>query len=115
MRDESDELLQTVLWAFEVVRTNKPAMVRQIAATYAEAQALVASIPKENGSSRPRIVACFERWNHYLAKDDLAGAGWILTAVQERIAERDLRDWMAMKILVDQAVALLPTLKQQLH
>lgn len=115
MRDESDELLQTVLWAFEVIRTNKPETVRQIAETYAEAQVLVASIPKENGSARPRIVACFERWNEYRAKDDLAGAGWILTAVQQRIAERDLRDWMAMKILVDQAIALLPGQKRQLH
>lgn len=112
MNDESADLLQTVLWVFEVIRTNKRAVVQRIAETYAEAQRLVATIPKEDGSARPRIVACFARWSVYRDKDDLAGTGWILTAIQERIAEGDLPDSAAIKILIDQAVAMLPNPKR---
>ena len=65
--------------------------VKRIANADQDARSLVATIGLDDeGSARPRIVACFERFNAYKTADDVAAAGWILTAIQERVAERDL-------------------------
>lgn len=107
MHDESTELMKTLTWVVDLIMTADARMLQRIAESHAEAQAHVAGIPFDDWSARPRIVACLEHWNVYKAKDDLGGAGWVLTAVQERIAERDLRAWPDMKAITDQAAAVL--------
>ena len=59
---------------------------------------MVAGIPKDNGDARPRIVACFRRSDILKAADDVACAGWLLTAMLERVNERDLPEWGSVGI-----------------
>jgi len=81
---------------------------QRIAAAYREAQQFVAMLPADNGDARPRIVACFERSDAYRATDDIACVGWILTAIQERVNERNLPDWRKLRRVVNNTVKLLP-------
>lgn len=115
MHDEAADLMKTLTWMLEVIRTNKPKVLRRIAESYAEAQEHVSFIPLEDGSARPRIVACFQHWNVYLAKDDVGGAGWVLAALQERIAEKNLTGWQELQTVADHAVAMLPTPQRAVH
>lgn len=115
MHNESTELIKTLTWVVELVMTTNAAMLQRIAESYTEAQAHVAGIPFDEWSARPRIVACLERWNVHRASDDLGGAGWVLTALQERIAERDVRNWPELKAIADQAVEMLFKPRRRVH
>lgn len=88
---------------------------QRIAEAYAETQALVASIEQDTGSSRPRIVTCFGRFNTYKAAEDVTAVAWILVAVQERITEHDLPGWPTLKIVADKAAAPLRPPRSQMH
>ncbi len=88
---------------------------QRIALAYQEAQELVASIPKDNGDARPRIVACFKRSDTYRAADDATCAGWMLTAIQERVNERDLPDWRQLRKVINIIVKLLPLSRPTVH
>ncbi|WP_348628076.1 hypothetical protein [Sinorhizobium sp. BJ1] len=90
MRDESEELSKTLAWTCGMIVQSRPEDRQRIALAYGEAQDLVAGIPKDDGDARPRILACFARSDAYRAEDDVACVGWILTAIQERVNERDL-------------------------
>lgn len=53
----------------------------RIAEAYAKAQDTIAAIAlDDNGSPRPRILACFRQFDVLNAADDVAAAGWMLTA-----------------------------------
>jgi hypothetical protein len=82
---------------------------QRIADAYQDARTLVATIELDDkGSARPRIVACFERFRAYKAADDVAAAGWILTAMQERVAEGDLPGWRQLRKIIKGTVRGLP-------
>ena len=115
MHDESTDLMKSLMHTLGVITVCTVAERKRIAEAYEAAQALVTGIASENGSARPRIVACFERIDVYKATDDVAAAGWILTALQERIAERNLAGWQALKIVADKAAALLRPSRMQMH
>ena len=68
----------------------------------------MATIAKEEGSARPRIVACFERFEAYKAAGDVNAAGWMLVAIEERIAERDLPGWRKFRTVAKMATRALP-------
>ncbi len=88
---------------------------QRIALAYRQAQALIAAIPLEGGDARPRIVACFQRSDTYRAADDIACVGWILTAIQARVNERNLPDWRQLRKVVRQAVKQLPLSEATMH
>ncbi|MCZ7497445.1 hypothetical protein IG197_32435 (plasmid) [Aminobacter sp. SR38] len=110
MGDESEELSKTLAWTCGMIED-----CQRIALAYCEARDLVASIPKDNGDARPRILACFARSDAYRAEDDIACVGWILTAIQERVNERDLRDWRQLRKVINKAIELLPLREATMH
>ncbi|MDQ0563024.1 hypothetical protein QO004_004833 [Rhizobium mesoamericanum] len=60
-------------------------------------------------------MACLRRAGPYRAAEDIACVGWILTAIQERVEERNLPDWFQLKQVVDEAITLLPLSKTSVH
>ena len=115
MKDETANLSETLVWTCGMVLQSGPDDRQRIAAAYQEAQQFVAMIPADNGNARPRIVACFERSDAYRAVDDVACVGWILTAIQERVNERNLRDWRKLRKVINNTVKLLPLSEPTLH
>lgn len=115
MHDEATDLMKTLMQTVGIIAGSTKADRRRIAEAYGEAQVLVAGIAPGDSSARPRIIACFERVNACKAAGDVAAAGWMLTALQERIAEKDLDAWQALKIVADKAAALLRPPRKQMH
>lgn len=93
MSDETRDLTKTLVWACGMVLQSGPEDRQRIALAYGQAQELVAGIEPDNGDARPRIVAC---------------VGWILTAIQERVNEKNLLGWSKLRKLVNGAIELLP-------
>lgn len=108
MHDETTDLMRTLAFTIGVITQNKGEMLQRIAEAYEEAQELVASIQLTNGSAHPRIVACFERLDAYKASNDIAAVGWMLTALQQRVYEKDLPEWEKLAVLVDHTISFLP-------
>ena len=115
MKDETAHLSETLVWTCGMVLQSGTEDRQRIALAYQEAQELVAGIEKDNGNARPRIVACFERSDAYRAAEDVACVGWILTAIQERVNERNLRDWRKLRKVINNTVKLLPLSEPTLH
>lgn len=104
--DETADLLDTLLYTVKVIAMSGPDDKQRIANAYQDACRLAATIGLDDeGSARPRIVACFERFNAYKDAGEVAAAGWMLTAIQERVAERDLPHWRKLRKIVDGARA----------
>lgn len=108
MRDEVTDLMKTLGFIIGVINQNKGDVLREIGEAYWDAQELVTSIQPENGSSRSRILACFARLDAYKASNDVAAFGWMLTALQQRIHEREFPEWERLAAMIDDAVTLLP-------
>lgn len=106
--DEAADLLETLVHTLKVIAVSDALDRQRIANARHEAERLVATIAKEKGSARPRIVACFERFNAYKAAGDVNAAGWMLAAIEERIAERDLPDWRKLRVVANMATRALP-------
>lgn len=115
MKNESEDMSRTLAWACGMILQSGPDDRRRIALAYQEAQELIAGVPKENGDAYPRIVACFKRSDTYRADDDIACVGWILTAIQERVDERDLPYWRQFRKVINRTVKLLPLPVLQVH
>lgn len=115
MDEEAEAMSKTLIWAVGMVMQSGPTDRELIAHAYQEAQDLVATIEKDNGDARPRIVACFERSDTYRAVEDIACVGWILTAIQERVNERDLPDWRKLRKVVSNTVKMLSVSKPTVH
>jgi hypothetical protein len=108
MSDENDDLMETLLYTVGVIRIADSEDRMSIAEAYYDARQLAGSIKLENGSARSRIVACLERFDASKAAGDVAAAGWMLTALQLRIEERELRDWRKMRAMARRAARMLP-------
>lgn len=106
-QDEADDLLETLVFTFGVILDSDADRRGRISAAYASAQALVATIPLEDKSARPKIVACLELFTANKDAGKVEAAGWMLAALQERIAERNLPQWEQLQVVADQAVNLL--------
>jgi hypothetical protein len=115
MINEVEHLSQTLDWTCAMIAESGPEGRQRIALAYREAQVLIAGIPLEGDDARPRIVACLKRSDAYRASEDIACVGWILTAIQERVNERDLPDWRRLRKFVKKAVKQLPLTKPTIH
>ena len=115
MTDEVDHLSNTLMWTVGMITQAGPDDLKRVARAYREAQDLVSKIPKTEEGARPRIIACFHRSDEYRAADDIACVAWILTAVQERVNEGDLRDWRKLRTVIRQMVKLLQEPAPSLH
>ena len=105
---ETEALADTLAYTFGVISKSSEEQRAIIASAYQEARELAASIQSETNSVRPSIEACLIRFEELKAHGDFAAAGWMLTAVQERLWERNLPGWQLLTHIVDEAVNLLP-------
>ena len=112
---EARAMFKTLEWTFGMIEQSDPDRLQHIANAYNEAQELIATIPKDNGNPRPRITACFARSDAYRAVDDSACVGWVLSALQERVNERNLPDWRKFRKVVKMAVKMLSASKSTVH
>lgn len=115
MTDEVEHLSNTLMWTVGMITQAGPDDLKRVAKAYREAQDLVSQIPKTEEGARPRIVACYHRSDEYRAADDIACVGWVLTAIQERVNEGDLRDWRKLRTVVKQMAKLLQEPAPSLH
>ena len=115
MKDETANLSETLVWTCGMVLQSGPDDRQRIAAAYQKAQQFVAMIPADNGNARPRIVACFERSDAYREAENIACVGWMLTAIQERVNERNLHGWRKLRKVINNTVKLLPLPEPTLH
>ncbi|SCB49595.1 hypothetical protein [Rhizobium multihospitium] len=114
--DETADLLETLLFTIRMIVDGDAQDKQRITDAYREARSLAASLGLDGGSARPRIVACLERFNTYKDGDDVAAAGWMLTAIQERLGEHNLYGWRKLQDIVDAAInELLLFEKVSLH
>jgi hypothetical protein len=114
--DETTDLLNALLHTVLVITESDEAGRQRVANAYRDARSLMASMGPKGTPALPRIVACFERFNAYLAADDVPAAAWMLTAIQERLAERDLRDWEKLEAIAGRTAKVLPVpQKTSLH
>lgn len=112
---EAAEMFKTLQWTVGMIMQSGPDERQHIANAYHEAQDLMASPLLEGSDARQRIVACFERSDVYRAANDSAGVGWVLSAIQERVNEKDLPDWRKFRKVVRQAVEMLSISKPTIH
>jgi hypothetical protein len=115
MSEETEHLSRTFVFTLSVIVDSDPEKRQRIAVAYQEAEQLVATIPLDNGDARPRIEACVIRFDRYKAAGDVASAGWVLKAVQERVEERNLPGWRKLRKVITQATKLLPLAIPILH
>ncbi|MDW9782618.1 hypothetical protein [Sinorhizobium meliloti] len=116
MNKEVESLSKTLAWAVDSIAQCGPDDRKHIALAYWQAQELVASIPKDDdGDARPRILACFERSDACRAANDIACVGWILTAIQERVNERNLPDWRKLRKVINKTLKMLPLSEPTVH
>ncbi|KQX56009.1 MULTISPECIES: hypothetical protein [Ensifer] len=106
-QNETDDLLETLVFTSEVIANSDADSRRRISEAYVKAQRLAATIPLEEGSPRPRIVACLEIFNAHKEAGRVEAAGWMLTAIQHRVAEKNLPEWEKLQIVVDKVRHLL--------
>ena len=75
MRDETEDLAETLIYTLVVIVNSSDDVRRRIAAAYHEAQQLAAGIGLDNGDARPRIVACLERFIALKCAGNIEAAG----------------------------------------
>lgn len=112
---ETEAMGRDLIWTLGLITHSGPEDRQRIAVAYRQAQEMVAGIPKDNGDARPRIVACFRRSDILKAADDVACAGWLLTAMLERVNERDLPEWRKLRKIITNTVKMLPLIKPTVH
>lgn len=115
MTHEVEHLSNTLMWTVGMITRAGPDDLERMAKAYREAQDLVSQILKTEEGARPRIATCYHRSDEYRAADDVACVGWVLTAIQERVNEGDLRDWRKLRTVVRQMVELLQAPAPSLH
>lgn len=115
MQDETEDLAETLFYTLTVIVRSDDQERRRIAVAYHEARILAAGIELDKGDARPRIEACLGRFNACRAVGAIEAAGWMLSALEERISERDLRHWKKLRMVAKQAADLLPSAPQSLH
>ena len=113
-QDEADDLTKSLAFTVGVIADSTPDDLQRIAEAYAEARILAGSLPLEAGSARPRIVACLQRFQAYKEAQRIEAAGWMLSALRERIEEKNLPGWEQLQIVADKAAQLLQP-QQSVH
>lgn len=113
--DETDHLLTTLIFTLGVIIDCNAEERQRISEAHSIAQGVAASIPLDGGSARPRIVACLAKSQAHKAAEEIEAAGWMLTALQERIAEKNLPEWEDLQVVVNKTVELLPVPRRSVH
>lgn len=106
--DEAADLMEALLHALKTIVISDSADKQRIANARYDAERFAATIAHEMGSARPRISACLKRYEAYRMAGDVKATGWILAAIEERIAERDLADWRKLKTVANMVTRALP-------
>lgn len=106
--DEAADLMETLLHALKIIAVSDGRDRQRIANARYDAERFAATIAKEGGSARPRISDCLKRYEAYRMAGDVNAAGWMLAAIEERIAERDLPGWRKLKTVANMATRALP-------
>ncbi len=115
MHDETKDLAEALVFTLNLIVSISDDDRRRIAAAYHEARQLAARIAFDNGDARPRIVACIERFRLLQTAGNIEAAGWMLTALEERIAERNLPNWRKLRSVATKAAEFLPPPPTNLH
>ena len=115
MPDEFEDLAEALVFTLNLIVSVSDDDRSRIAAAYHEAHQLAAGIDFDNGDARPRIVACIERFRALQAAGNIEAAGWMLTALEERIAERNLPNWRRLRTVAKKAADFLPPPPKSLH
>jgi carbamate kinase len=102
--DETADLLMALLFAIRQIVESGARDKQRITSAYNDARSLIATIECDRGSARPRIEACLKHFNIYKNAGDVAAAGWMLAAIEERVGERNLYGWRRLGEIVDAAV-----------
>lgn len=88
--DESADLLDMLLFTVKVIATSEPGDKQRIANVIRCSLACGGRSAWTMKARRGHVLLHVSRFIAYKTADDVAAAGWILTAIQERVAERDL-------------------------
>ena len=115
MPNETEEIEESLVFAYEAVKQANTLMRARIRQVYVEALEHAAELPTADGSARPRIVAFLQRLEPYKARRDMAGVGWLLAAMQERLNERNLMGWKRLKAIADATVEMLEQPSNSVH
>lgn len=115
MNDETKYIMDTLAFTIGLILKSDDRDRHHIALAYQEAQTLIASIPLDNGDADPRIAACLGRFNALQAADDIAATGWMLTAIETRLRERNLEGGDLLIPAVERALEMLPRLDGTIH
>ena len=107
VQDENDDLSKCLIWSVGRITQATPDERARVAEAHRQAQEVVQGIPKNEEGARARIILCIHRSDELKAKGDIASVGWLLTAIEERANERDLRDWRKLRAAARNAVKLL--------
>lgn len=105
MNDETQDLTDTLAFTLSVILNGNEAERHRIASAYQSGRQLIAGISFDHGDARPRIIACLERFNTRDSAGEIASAGWMLAAIEERVNEKNLRGWRKLSKLVDEVVS----------
>ena len=115
MKDETEDLTDSPAFTLSVILNGNEAERQHIANAYRSGRQLIAGIPFDQSGARPRIIACLERFNSCDLAGEIASAGWMLAAIEERVAEKNLRGWRKLRKLVDEVVGFLPSCPPTVH
>nr|WP_200985076.1 hypothetical protein [Rhizobium rhizogenes]QCL09125.1 hypothetical protein pC5.7b_258 [Rhizobium rhizogenes]QCL09507.1 hypothetical protein pC5.8a_15 [Rhizobium rhizogenes]QCL10152.1 hypothetical protein pC6.5b_257 [Rhizobium rhizogenes] len=102
--DETVDLLEALLFAIRKIVESGAQGRQRIANAYHDACSLAMVIDCDGGSAGPRIEACLKHFNIHKDADDVASAGWMLAAIEERVSERNLYGWRKLEEIVNAAV-----------
>ncbi|GHD21148.1 hypothetical protein ACFOEZ_20120 [Tianweitania populi] len=115
MNDETEDLTESLAFTLSVILNGNEAERQHLANAYRSGRRLIAGIPFDRSDARPRIIACLERFNTCDLAGEIASAGWMLAAIEERVAEKNVRGWRKLRKLVDEAVRFLPLCQPTVH
>lgn len=113
--DEVEDISKVLLQLSQTVMQSDPETLQRIADAYWQAREMVTDIPNDNGDARPRIVACIARSDACRLKQDIAFIGCMLAAIEERVKERDLRNWRSLHNVMKIVVNVLSSAKPTIH
>ena len=115
MSDETSDLVQALLVVDEAITRSRGDTRRLIVESYADAQACVLALTAERRPPAARVKACFARYKVFKDADDVAAIGWLLTAAQERIAQKNLPAWPMLDMIAGRAARKLTVSRHTLN
>lgn len=106
--DEATDILNTLFEALRTIAVSGSQDRQLIANSRHEAERFAVTIAMEAGSARPRILACLRQYEACTANGQVGATGWLLFAIEQRIAECDLPDWRKLRAVANIVVRALP-------